>query len=386
MTSADLFEKCMKCTVCNDFCPLAGVVEKFPGPKKGGPDGERLRLKTSIFFDRNLKYCLNCKRCEVACPSNVNISDLILKARMKHEKFGIAAPRNLLMASTDVMGTLGTAFHPVANFAASLMLPQGGPRYASRTFVDWFRKEAAPLQEAFEEKIHYFHGCYVNYNNPQQGMDLVKVLNAAGIGVEISQDELCCGVALITNGFRKIASHNAKRNLKVLSEAVQKGRKIVSTSSSCTLTIRNEYNEVLGLDNSFIKDSFYLASKYLHERIEKGDVHFEFKNDRPLKIAYHTPCHMAKLGWNIYSMGLLRMIPGVELVKLDENCCGVAGTYGFKPENKKTSDAVGKVLFDQIEQVDPDIVATDCETCRWQIEMHTGRKVLNPVSILASLI
>ena len=38
----------------------------YPGPKQAGPDGERYRLKDPAFFDNALKYCLNCKRCEVA--------------------------------------------------------------------------------------------------------------------------------------------------------------------------------------------------------------------------------------------------------------------------------------------------------------------------------
>jgi len=30
-----------------------------------------------------------------------------------------------------------------------------------------------------------------------------------------------------------------------------------------------------------------------------------------------------------------------------------------------------------------DFVATDCETCKWQIEMSTPAKVKHPISILA---
>ena len=37
----------------------------------------------------------------------------------------------------------------------------------------------------------------------------------------------------------------------------------------------------------------------------------------------------------------------------------------------------------QIEELKPDFVSTDCETCKWQIEMSTSRKVKNPISTLA---
>ena len=92
---------------------------------------------------------------------------------------------------------------------------------------------------------------------------------------------------------------------------------------------------------------------------------------------------MEKLGWSIYSTSLLRMIPGVEFVMLDSQCCGIAGTYGFKRENYSYSQKIGEPLFRQIKSLGVDLVATDCETCKWQIEMSAGVTVENPISILA---
>lgn len=80
------------------------------------------------------------------------------------------------------------------------------------------------------------------------------------------------------------------------------------------------------------------------------------------------------------------MIPGVELTVLESNCCGIAGTYGFKKENYEVSQAIGRPLFEQIAAVGPDFVACDCETCKWQIEMSTGVSVKHPVSVLAEAI
>ena len=88
----------------------------------------------------------------------------------------------------------------------------------------------------------------------------------------------------------------------------------------------------------------------------------------------------------MFSERLLRMIPGVEFTLLNSNCCGISGTYGFKKENYESSQAIGQPLFDQIKTVNPDVVACDCETCKWQIEMSTGYPVMNPISILAEAI
>ena len=108
-----------------------------------------------------------------------------------------------------------------------------------------------------------------------------------------------------------------------------------------------------------------------------------FKEDYKKRIAYHTPCHMEKLGWAIYSTSLLRMIPGVDFLMLDSQCCGIAGTYGFKKEHYQDSQKIGESLFRQIQDSNVDLVATDCETCKWQIEMSAGVTVENPISIIA---
>ena len=155
-----------------------------------------------------------------------------------------------------------------------------------------------------------------------------------------------------------------------------------SVFNTCTLTLRDEYPNLLGIDNADVRDAVLLATRYIYERLDKG-ARLRFKADYHKKVAYHTPCHMEKMGWGVFSEMLLRMIPGVEFVRLDSNCCGIAGTYGFKKENYQASQQIGAALFDQIRTVQPDVVACDCETCKWQIEMSTGFPVMNPVSILA---
>ena len=180
------------------------------------------------------------------------------------------------------------------------------------------------------------------------------------------------------------ARKNAKHNIKSLRKSViDKKMPVIGASSSCMFTIRDEYPHLLGVDNKDIRDSFELATRFIYRLISSGKVKLVFKEDYTAKVAYHTPCHMERLGWGIFSTELIRMIPGVEFTILDSNCCGIAGTYGFKKENYEVSQAIGKPLFDQIRKITPDYVACDCETCKWQIEMSTGLEVKNPISILA---
>ena len=392
-TSAHNFEECMKCTICTAYCPVLQVNPLYPGPKQAGPDGERLRLKDPYFFSYALKYCLNCKRCEVSCPSGVKVADLIQSARIKYDTHPPKL-RDRMLASTDFMGQLARPFAPIVNGVTGLSITKTildatmeidhrrtFPKYSGRSFEGWLKRRSKE-QAAFPEQVAYFHGCYVNYNYPQLGKDLVKVLNALGIGVQLLDKEKCCGIAMIANGMARDAARHARHNVEVLGKAVSKGLKVVTTSSTCALTIREEYPELLKVDNAAVRDSLLMATRFIYEKLEKGAT-LKFKADYHRRIAYHTPCHLEKLGWGVFSERLLRMIPGIEFTMLPSGCCGISGTYGFKKENYEASQAIGQPLFEQIKNVNPEVVACDCETCKWQIEMSTGYPVMNPISILA---
>lgn len=392
------FEQCIKCTVCTVYCPVSAANADFPGPKQSGPDGERLRLKKPDFYDEALKYCINCKRCEVACPSNVRIGDIIQAARIKYSKKKPTV-RDFMLANTDLMGTLSTPFAPVVNFALGLKPTKAVldgvmkidhrrifPKYAFGTFEGWLKKQAQ-RQASFDRQVAYFHGCYVNYNHPQLGKDFVKVMNAVGFGVQLLDREKCCGVALISNGFINQARKQGQVNIEsIRKKLADRDMTVLGTSSTCIFTLRDEYPHLLNIENGDVRDRIELATRFLYRLLSDGKVNFRFRRDKKLKVAYHTPCHMEKLGWSYYSVELLKMIPGVEVQVLDSQCCGIAGTYGFKKENYEVSQRIGEGLFRQIEESGADYVVTDCETCKWQIEMSTSRRCEHPISILAQML
>lgn len=362
----------------------------YPGPKQAGPDELRYRIKDSAFFDNALKYCLNCKRCEVACPSGVKVGDIVARAKIKygHSQHKM---RDLMLSSTDLVGGMATTFAPIVNLALSLGITKNVldstlgvsahasmPKYASKRFEQWFKKVKAH-QEGYSRFVEYFHGCYVNYNYPQLGQDFVTLMNACGYGVHILEKQKCCGVALIANGFASQATSAAKTNLASIRKASQP---VLTTSSSCTLTIKEEYSTILDQDTSDIQSKVQMAVKWLYDRIERGEVRLAFRKDFKMKAAYHTPCHLQKLGNQIYSIALLRMIPGLDLKVLEQKCCGISGTFGFKKENYAISQKIGSQLYESIYAANPEVVITDCETCKWQIEGACGIPVFNPISIL----
>jgi glycerol-3-phosphate dehydrogenase subunit C len=386
------FDHCIKCTICTVYCPVARVTHLFPGPKHSGPDAERLRIKTPELVDASLKYCTNCKRCEISCPSDVKIADIIQEAKWKYlkKRFRI---RDYFLSRTDLLGSVATSTSWFVNFFTRLFLvkffldkllkiPSGRrfPQYERGTFRRWFRKKAGD-QSSFDERVVYFHGCFVNYNDHQLGRDLLTVLNAMNIGVLLA-NEKCCGVPLIANAYLEKARRNGQHNIRSLEQASDHGGiPIVATSTSCTFALKYEYQNLLALDNSRIINNIEYIMKYLYSQFERGNI----PEMKPvgMRVAYHAPCHLERMGGVIYTIEVLKRIPGLDLVLLYSECCGIAGTYGFKSESYEISQDVGQDLFRKIERADPEIVITDCETCKLQIEMNTPYSVMHPVNVLS---
>lgn len=391
------FDHCLKCTVCTAYCPVARATHIYPGPKTSGPDAERLRIKNPQLVDESIKYCLNCKRCEVVCPSDVHCADIINIARNKYIKqrmLTIKNLRNFVMAHTDLLGFAGTRFTWLVNFSMKMPLvryfmelimkiphQRVFPTYQKETLFAWYKREQAAHQETFSRKVLYFRGCAANYQEHELGKNLIRVMNAMGIGV-LTTKEICCGVPLIANGYLDSARFHGRYNISRLSQALrEKNMTIISASSSCTYALKHEYHDFLGLDNSPIYHNIQYITKFLYEEFEKGNI--PALKPVALKIAYHAPCHLERMGASIYTVDLLKRIPGLDAHFMHSECCGISGTYGFKTENYEISQTIGEELFKRIRKIDPDYVVTDCETCKWQIEMSTQYKVLHPLTVLA---
>ncbi|TCP96902.1 glycerol 3-phosphate dehydrogenase (quinone) subunit C [Cricetibacter osteomyelitidis] len=397
--SDNSFESCIKCTACTVVCPVSRNNPFYPGPKQSGPDGERLRLKSPNYFDETLKYCTNCKRCEIACPSDVKIGDIIVRARNRNierqHKPLVHKLRDAILSNTDIMGTLNTPLAPIVNTITGLKATRfllektlniskqrTLPKYAFGTFRNWYMKNAMQEQAKYKEKIAYYHGCYVNYNNPQLGKEFIDVFNALGIGVVLLEKEKCCGLPLSVNSFPERAKKIAQFNTDYIEKMVdEQGLDVISEASSCALNLRDEYHHILGIDNAKVRPHIHMVTPYLYKVLQQGKT----LPLKPLKlrVAYHTACHVDKAGWAPYTLEVLKQIPGLEVVMLPSQCCGIAGTYGFKAENYDVSQAIGKNLFKHINAGGFDYVISECQTCKWQIDMSSNVTCIHPITLLS---
>jgi glycerol-3-phosphate dehydrogenase subunit C len=389
------FDHCIKCTFCTVYCPVARTTPLFPGPKQEGPDAERLRIKSPLLVDESVKYCSNCKRCEIACPSDVRIADIIHRAKERHAS-GKIEIRASLLSRLDILLRAGTPlrkiFNPFMNNRPVRYLLEKSAGVNSEIRMPLLEKERFDKRlnriqgdtSQFSEHVIYFPGCNVNFMDHNLGEEMVRLLNALDTGV-IIPDNRCCGVPAIANSRAKKAASNARFNLRSLSEAIKKsGCRAVISCSSGSLAIKHEYRNLLGLDNSFVDSHTDYITTYLHRRFDEGRM--PKLKPLPLRAAYHAPCHLEKMGGVIHTINVLRRIPGLDLRILNSECCGISGTFGLKSEYAEISRSIGQRLFNLIEQESPEVVVTDCVTCKWQIESFTGYRVLHPVNLLAAAI
>src|SRR3954452_23499862 len=112
----DSLDHCVKCTICETFCPVSNVTPLFPGPKYVGPQAERFRVPGEESPDASLDYCSGCGICTQVCPQGVHIAEINTQARAELRKRTGFKLRDRLIARPDLTGRLGSPVAPLANW------------------------------------------------------------------------------------------------------------------------------------------------------------------------------------------------------------------------------------------------------------------------------
>ena len=89
-------------------------------------------------------------------------------------------------------------------------------------------------------KVAIFATCYGNYNSPQLGEDMVKVLRHNDIPVTLVDQEQCCGMPKLELGDLESVAKAKEVNIPVLSKMVDQGWDIMAPVPSCVLMFRQE--------------------------------------------------------------------------------------------------------------------------------------------------
>jgi glycerol-3-phosphate dehydrogenase subunit C len=390
----DSLDHCVKCTICETFCPVSNVTPLFPGPKYEGPQAERFRTGEES-PDASVDYCSSCGICTQVCPQGVHIAEINSQARAKLKQRTGFKLRDRLLVRPDLGGSLSAPAAPLANWTlgnralrtlaeqvVGLHRDAALPGFAQRTFQSWARKHSSPPAA---RRVAYFHGCGANWYEPDTAKKAVALLEWTGCQVSVPRGQRCCGLPAQSNGMFDVARKYVKRMVGTLAPSARAGVDIVGTSTSCTLMLKREAREILGLENDaelrLVSDHVYDICEYLLALHDRGELRTDFQ-PLPVTVTYHAPCQQQGHGIGKPALDLMALVPELRVIENDATCCGVAGTYGLKKEKYGIAMDVGAPLFRQIGEARPQFAVCDSETCRWHIEKATGVQSVHPIEIL----
>jgi glycerol-3-phosphate dehydrogenase subunit C len=398
-------DQCIKCNVCVTACPVTAVTDKFPGPKYEGPQGGRFRQPLQESPDYSVDYCSGCRVCNMVCPTGVKIAEINARARgtmvAQGQVSGRSKLRNNLLARPEMLGKLAQPLASMANVALhgklgswmaekTLGIAQNAPlpRFSREKFSGWLKKHKTPVgavKKGSSKKVVYFHGCSTEYYEPRVGKAAVQVLEANGFEV-IVPEQNCCGLPLLSNGEFEAAWDYHQRNIDHLIGYIREGYVIVGTSTSCTLTLKEEAPELLDFyteEARLLAANTYDFNEFLVLLYEAGELKTEGLRPIPMTLPYHPPCQYRAHRIGRPAVELLDLIPDLVIIESQVACCGVAGTYGYKAEKYQIAMDVGRPLFDFIAETGAPLSVCDSETCRWQISAATDLPSVHPVELLA---
>lgn len=392
----DSLDHCVKCTICEQHCPVAAATPLFPGPKYVGPQAERYR-GAGRPADDSLDYCSSCGICTQVCPQGVKIAEINSQAKAALAEARGHSLRDRLIARPTLAGRLGAPVAPLANASLGLatlrLLMEKTlrihrrapmPRWAGRTFQRRARGRRRPPDAArADRQVVLFHGCAANWYEPGTAAATVAVLEHNGREVIVPRQG-CCGLPLQSNGQYDAARRHVRRLAAQLAPYAWAGHDIVSPSTSCGLMLKREAIEILGVEDDdlrVVSERLYDVCEYLALMHDRGELRTDM---RPVEMdaPYHAPCQQRGHGVGTPAMQLMELIPGLRARQVDAVCCGVAGTYGLKAEKYDIAMEVGRSLFAQVRASGAELSVCDSETCRWQISAATGRPSVHPVEIL----
>ncbi|MFB6194785.1 MAG: FAD-binding and (Fe-S)-binding domain-containing protein [Haloplanus sp.] len=347
------------------------------------------------FMHEVLDLCIGCKGCSKDCPSEVDLAKLKAEVTHEHHERHGASLRDRLFANIDTLNAVGSALAPLSNWAAkvpgarTLMEKTVGiasdrslPTFHRESLLDWFdARGGAQVTEAdADRRVVLFPDSHTNYNDPPAGKAAVRVLEAANVHVTIPGDVTGSGRPPFSKGFLDQARERARENVDALAPRVREGWDVVVVEPSDAVMFQSDYLDLLsGDDVDAVATNTYGVMEYL-DTFRLDD---RLALDAPdASLTYHGHCHQKATQKDHHAVGVLRRA-GYTVDPLDSGCCGMAGSFGYEAEHYSMSRAIGRILFDQIEDSPGDQVVAPGASCRTQLGDEYGDAPPTPIERVA---
>jgi Fe-S oxidoreductase len=378
----DICHGCRRCvSLCQSFPNLFDLVDATA-------DGEVHGVAKSD-YRKVVDQCYLCDLCYMTkCPYtpphawNLDFPHLMLRAKaIKFRQGGIKA-RDKFLASTDMHGQFAGIPIVVAvvnainatKAARKLMDSQlhvhpeaWMPALAGQRFR-WGRAMNNPAHPAVNGqrtpgKVAIFATCYMNYNEPGIGADLVKLLDHNAIPYEIVEKEQCCGMPKLELGDLDAVEAAWRANIPVLARYAREGYAVVTPVPSCTLMFKQELPLMFpdDADTRLVQDAMFDPFEYFVARHKDGLLKTDFKAALG-RVSYHIPCHGRVQNIGKKTEEMFKLIGQTVEVKLTtvERCSGHAGIYGVKSDTHPVAMKIGKPVFKSMARDEPDYIGSDC--------------------------
>ena len=270
------------------------------------------------------------------------------------------------------------------------------PSLANRKFRSGTPKAKATLVKDGEKtpgKVAIFATCYINYNEPGIGLDLLKILDHNDIPYVIVDREQCCGMPKLELGDLESVNASKEANIPVLARYAKEGYAILAAVPSCALMFKQEIPLMYPLEAevALVKEAMWDPFEYLMARKRDGLLKTEFST--PLgNVSYQIPCHGRVQNIGKKTEEMLKMIPDTTINTV-ERCSGHAGTFGVKKAYHQQAMKIGKPVFKAMatmkDGAKPDFISSDCPlgghhiAQGFEVNGHGAPELRHPLSLVA---
>ncbi len=406
----DICHGCRRCvSLCQSFPTLFDLVDATA-------DGEVHGVKKEAYWSV-VDQCYLCDLCFMTkCPYtpphpwNLDFPHLMLRAKAIKHKNGEVTAKEKFLASTDTHGSFAGipivvdvinavnrtgAMRGLLKSALGVHADAWMPSLASERFR-WGRAMSGQARVATNGqrtpgKVALFATCYVNYNEPGIGIDLLAVLEHNDIPYEIVEKEQCCGMPRLELGDLPSVERAKDANIPVLAKYAREGWAILSAIPSCTLMLKQELPLMFPdeSDVQLVREAMFDPFEYLVARYKDGLLKTDFKTALG-RVSYHIPCHGRVQNIGRKTEEMFKLIGQTVELELNtvERCSGHAGTYGVKEPFHPVAMKIGKPVFKAMAKDDPDVISSDCALAGHHIAQGMqqagtpAKALLHPLSLL----
>jgi len=342
--------------------------------------------------------CVHCHLCKAECPAGVDVSALMLEAKAAYVEAHGLTTTDWMLSRVDAWSGIASRFpiacnalmaSPPARWAFERLFGLSRLRRLPRAHRTPFVRRAERLglgksrPQENGPRVAYFVDVFANHFDQELAESVVAVLQAAGVNVYVPKGQRGSGMPALVAGDLDRARELALANLRILGDAVRDGYTVVCSEPTAALMLTREYLRLTDdLDAALVAGNTMDVGQYLAGLDARGHLP---RPHVPLKarVGYHQPCHLRALGVGTPGLDLLRGIEGLDVEFIDRGCSGIAGTYGLARKNFRTSLRAGRALRGRLRDDDIEIGATECGTCRMQMEQGIPKRTLHPMKLLA---